>query len=100
MIYHDLRMVSDVFVKLSQEKNIVEEIDSIPGSRAERGSPSWVCISQKSLAITRDLWNTNSLGWTPFRTKTATKQQVLMRLIGIPIQTNIKFPYHAKRLKF
>ena len=40
MIYHDLRMVSDVFVKLSQEKNIVEEIESIPGARAERGSPS------------------------------------------------------------
>ena len=28
----------------------------------------WVCIPQKSLAIARDFWNTNSLGRTPLRT--------------------------------
>ena len=48
-------------------KSIVEEIESIMGARAERSSLSWVCIPQKSLAIARDFWNTNSFGWTPFR---------------------------------
>ena len=37
-------------------------------TRAERSSPEWVCIPE----ITSDgewfLWNTNSRGWTPFRT--------------------------------
>ena len=32
------------------------------------GSPLWVWIPQKSFAIARDFWNTNSPGWTPFRT--------------------------------
>ena len=36
------------------------------GARAERSLPSWVCIPHKSLAIARNFWNTNSLGWTPF----------------------------------
>ena len=30
--------------------------------------PSWICIPQKSLAVARDFWNTNSLKWIPFRT--------------------------------
>ena len=66
MISDDLRLTSDVFVKLSLEKNIVEEIELIMGAHADRSSPSWVCIQQKSLPIARDFWNTNSLGWTPF----------------------------------
>ena len=37
-------------------------------NKLDHSSPSWVCIPQKSLAIARDFWNTNSLGWTPFRT--------------------------------
>ena len=42
-------------------KNKVEEIDHwCLRSYAGRGSPSWVCIPQKSLAIVRDFWNTNS----------------------------------------
>ena len=53
---------------LSQEKNFVEEIESIMGARAERSSPSLICIPQKSLAITRDFWNTDPLGWTRFGT--------------------------------
>ena len=36
------------------------------GAHAERNSPSWVCIPQKSLTITCDFWNINSLGWTLF----------------------------------
>ena len=47
---------------------IVEEIKSIMGARAERSSPSWVYIPQKLLAITRDFWNANPFGWTPFHT--------------------------------
>ena len=39
------------FVKLSQEKNIVEEIESIMGAYAEQSSPLWVCIPQKSLLL-------------------------------------------------
>ena len=50
-----------------KKKDIVEELKSIMGARVERSSLSWVCISQKSLAIARDFWNTNSLGWAPFR---------------------------------
>ena len=50
-----------------REKNIVEEIELIMGARVEQSSSSWVCIPQKSLAITRDFWNTNSLRWTPFQ---------------------------------
>ena len=65
VISDDLRVISDVFVTLSQEKYIVEEIELIMGIRAE---PSWVCIPQKSLAIAHDFWNENSLGWTLFRT--------------------------------
>ena len=68
MISEDLGVISEVFVKLSQKKNIVEEIESIIGLCVEQSSPLWVCIPQKSLAITCDIWNTNSLGWTPFRT--------------------------------
>ena len=68
VISDDLSMISDVFVKLSQKKNIVEKIESIKGAPVERSSPSWVCIPQKSLAVTHDFWNTNSLGLTPFRT--------------------------------
>ena len=52
------------------EEKIVEEIESIMDARVERSSPSWVCIPQKSLAIARDFWNTNSRGWTPLRTAT------------------------------
>ena len=62
-----LGVISDVFVKLSQEKNIVEEIESIMGACAERRSPAWVCIPKKSLAMTRDFCNTTMLGWTLFR---------------------------------
>ena len=58
--------VSNVFLLLLQEKNIVEEIESIMGGCVEQSSSSWVCIPQKSLAITHDFWNTNSLRWTPF----------------------------------
>ena len=66
---HDLRVISDVFCEvITRKKNIVEEIESIRGAHAEGSSPSWVCIPQKSLAIARDFWNTNSLGWTSFRT--------------------------------
>ena len=54
MISDELRVISDVFVKLSQEKNNVEELESIMGSRAEWSSPSWVCIPQKSRAIARN----------------------------------------------
>ena len=36
------------------------------GAHAEWSSPSSVCIPQKSLAITRDFWNRNSLGLTTF----------------------------------
>ena len=43
-----LRSISDVFVKLSPKKNIVEEIESIMGACVERSSPLWVCIPQKS----------------------------------------------------
>ena len=68
MISDDLREISDVFVKLSQEKNTVEEIESIMNTCAEQSSSSWVCILEKSLAIAHDFWNTNSWGWTPFRT--------------------------------
>ena len=67
VISDDLRVMSDVFVKLSQvKKSIVEEIELIMGACVEQSSPSWVCIPQKSLAIARDSWNTNSLGWIPF----------------------------------
>ena len=54
------------FCELSQEKYIVEDIESIKGTSAERSSPSRVCIQQKSFVIAHDFWNTNSLGWTPF----------------------------------
>ena len=54
------------FCEVITGKNIVKEIESIMGARAERSSPSWACIPQKSLAIARDFWNTKSLGWTPF----------------------------------
>ena len=54
-------------MKLSQEKDSLEEIESFTSARVERNSPEWVCIPQKSLAIARDFWNTNSLGWIPFR---------------------------------
>ena len=67
-ISDDLRVISDVFVKLSQEKNIVKEIESMMGACVERSSLEWVCIPQKSLAIACDFWNTNSFEWTPFRT--------------------------------
>ena len=55
-------------LRYHREKNIVKEIESIMGARVERSSPSWVCIPQKLLAIAHDFWNTNSWGWTLFRT--------------------------------
>ena len=58
------------FCEVITGKNIVEEIESIMGAHTERSSPSWVCIPQKSLAIARDFWNTNSLRWTSFHTGT------------------------------
>ena len=41
MISDDLRVICDVFVKLSQEKkkNIVEEIGAIMGALGERSTP-------------------------------------------------------------
>ena len=54
------------FCEFAKGKDIAEKIAPIMGNRGERNSLSWVCIPQKSLAITRDFWNTNSLGWTPF----------------------------------
>ena len=62
----DLGVISDDFFWSCHI--IVEEIKSIMGARAERSSPSWVCIPQKLLAITRDFWNANPFGWTPFHT--------------------------------
>ena len=70
MIADDLRVISDVFVKLSKENNIVEEIESIMLTDADQSSHWWVCIPQKSLAVARVFWNINSLEWTPFRTGT------------------------------
>ena len=55
------------FCEVSTGKNIVGKIESIMGAGAKQSSPSWVCFPQKSLAIARDFWNTNSLRWTPFR---------------------------------
>ena len=49
--------------RLSQEKHC-GEIESIMGNHVEPSSPLWVCILQKSLAITRDFWNANSPRWT------------------------------------
>ena len=37
-----------------RKKNIVEEIESIMGARAERSSPSWICFPQKSPVRTGD----------------------------------------------
>ena len=54
------------FVNISQD--ILKHCESIMGARAVRSSLSWACIPQKSLAIAHDFWNTNSRGWTPFRT--------------------------------
>ena len=46
MISDDLRVICDVFVKLSQEKkNIVEEIGAIMGALGERSTPSGVCVA-------------------------------------------------------
>ena len=39
MIYSNLRVISDVFMERSQEKNIVEEIELIMGVCAKRNSP-------------------------------------------------------------
>ena len=38
MFSNDLRLIYDVFVKLSQEKNIVKEIESIMGAHMEWSS--------------------------------------------------------------
>ena len=52
------------FCKVITGRNIMEEIELIMGAHVE-----WrICILQKSLAITHDFWNTNSLGWAPFCT--------------------------------
>ena len=67
MISGDFRVSSDVFVKLSQGQNSVEDIVLIMDACAEHSSPSWVCIPQKAFAIAWDFWNTNSLEWTPVR---------------------------------
>ena len=56
------------FCEVITGKNIVKEIESIMGARAEQSSPWWVSIPQKSFAIAHDFWNTNSLGWTLFHT--------------------------------
>ena len=53
-------MIWEWFPMFLQGKNITEEIES----------HHWANIPQKSLTITRDFWNTNSLGWTPFHTGT------------------------------
>ena len=55
MISNDLRVISDVFVKLSQGKNIVEEIELIMGTHGEQTSP---LVSLYSTEIPRDFWNT------------------------------------------
>ena len=51
VISDDLRVIFNVLGKLSQEKNIMEEIKSITCAHAEWSSPSWVCIPHKSLVI-------------------------------------------------
>ena len=68
LVSDDLRVISNVFGTLSQETNILEEIEQIMGTHAERSSPSWVCIPQKSWVIARDFWNTNLWGWILFCT--------------------------------
>ena len=50
VISDDLRVISDVFVNLSQEKNIVEEIESIMGARA---GTEFTLVSLYSTEITR-----------------------------------------------
>ena len=59
MISEDLTVISNVFMKLSLEKYIVEEIELIMGTCAECSSPSNDYIPQKSLIIACDFWNTN-----------------------------------------
>ena len=51
VISDELRVVSDVFVKLSQMKNIVEEIKSIVGAHAEQSLPSWVCVFYRNHSL-------------------------------------------------
>ena len=70
VLSEDSRVISDVFVKLSLKKTHCGRKKSIMGACecAERSSPLWVCIPQKSIAIARDFWNANSFGWTPFHT--------------------------------
>ena len=53
---------------ITAKKNIVEEKELTMGACVEWSSPLWVYNPQKSQAIALDLWNTNSLGWTLFRT--------------------------------
>ena len=60
MISNDLRVISDVFVKLSQGKNIVEEIELIMGTHGEQTSP---LVSLYSTEIPRDFWNTLTRHW-------------------------------------
>ena len=55
MISNDLRVISDVFMKWSQGKNIVEEIELIMGTHGEQTSP---LVSLYSTEIPRDFWNT------------------------------------------
>ena len=55
-----------IFCEVITRKNIVEEIESFRGARAEWSSPSWVCVPQKSLDVACDFWNTNSFWRTPF----------------------------------
>ena len=55
MISNDLRVISDVFVKLSQGKNIVEEIELIMGTHGDQTSP---LVNLYSTEIPCDFWNT------------------------------------------
>ena len=59
MISNDLKVFSDVFLKSSKEKSIVEEIELIMGTLVN-------LYPQKSLTITCDFWTTNPPEWTPF----------------------------------
>ena len=47
---------------------ILDDRESIMGASAERSSPKWVCVPEIMYGSKWFLWNTNSQGWTPFRT--------------------------------
>ena len=66
VISDDLRVISDVFVKLPHERSIVEEIELIMGARVALVIHKNHSLSL-ALVIARDFLNTNSLEWTPIR---------------------------------